>query len=131
MLHLTKSARQGTRQETIVVTERLPHFLQSPCEFTASVQVEAQKDYWLLTLHTTARLNILCQRCMEEFQYPYDNVTVIALCHSDEVASRLQDDYESIVISDDRVDLKELVTDELHLYAPEFHPNVDECNWFI
>ena len=128
MLHLQELAKQGQQIETVTINERLPGFLHTPCELKVTYQVEAEDNFYLMHLRTIGELNILCQRCMQEFNFLYDNQTLIAVCRSDERAEQLLELYECIVSTNWQVDLLELIIDELHLYAPQVHPEIDDCD---
>lgn len=127
MLHLQEMAKQGQQVQNITVTERVPGFIVGPCQLSVTYNVEAEDDFYLIHLHTVGNLTIKCQRCLQEFIQPYDNTTVIAVCRSDERAEQVLEFYECIVSSNWQVDLNELIIDELHLYAPQFHPEIKDC----
>ena len=40
-------------------------------------QVEAKEDLYIIYLHVEGELHIQCQRCLDEFNFPYDNKTVL------------------------------------------------------
>lgn len=127
MLHLQELVNQGQRVQELAVCERLPRFLVGPCPLTVTYAVEAQDDFYILHLQTTGTLIGMCQRCMQEFSIPYKNQTDIAVCRSDARAEQLLEQYECIVSSDWKIDLMDVVIDELHLYAPQFHPSTQDC----
>lgn len=128
MLHLPDLAKQESHTETVVIKERLPAFLEGPCHLSVTYRVEAEDDFYLINLKVVGSLTILCQRCMQKFIFPYDNSTVVAVCRSDERSEQLLEHYECIVSSNWQVQLTELVTDEMHLYAPQFHPDFKDCD---
>lgn len=128
MLHLPEMAKQGQQTQIVTVTERLPDFLIGPCQLNVTYRIEAEDDFYLIHQHVTGELSTLCQRCMQEFFNPYDNQTIIAVCRNDERAEQLLEQYECIVSSNGQVDLQELVIDELHLYAAQFHPEISDCD---
>ena len=128
MLHLPEVAKQGKQTKVVKIDERLPSFLISPCQLTVTYSTEAEDDFYLLHLNVAASLNTICQRCMQEFCFPYSNETTIAVCRNEERAEQVMELYECVVSSNWHVDLNELITDELHLYAPQFHPNVNDCD---
>lgn len=127
MLYLQELARKGQQQQTLTIEERLPAFIQGPCVVDLVYSVEAKDNFYLINLSVTGDLNIVCQRCMEEFIFPYDNKTQVAVCATDERASLLMESYECIVAPTWKVEVKDLVVDELYLYAPQFHAHYDEC----
>ncbi|KTD36261.1 metal-binding protein [Legionella nautarum] len=124
----TYSAKEGLQQVKIELDERLPARVASPCVVNCQFDVKALTDYYLLTLRSEAIITISCQRCLDEFSHHYVNQTELAVCHSEQMAEKMLGQYESIVSEHNEVDLVELLTDELHLYAPEFHPSTKECD---
>lgn len=128
MLNLQDLAKQNRHQQTIVITQRLPAFMTGPCTLNVDYLVESKDDYYMIQLHVQGDLNIICQRCLEEFAYSYDNTTQIVVCSNDARADQLLEQYECIVAANLKVELEDLVIDELHLYAPQFHPDINECS---
>ncbi|KTD50739.1 YceD family protein [Legionella quateirensis] len=127
MLHLQDMAKQGQQTQKLTVTERLPSFINGPCQLTVTYSIEAKDDYYLIHMQTAGELVIVCQRCLCEFSSQYANQTTIAVCRSEERAEQILELYECIVSSNWQVDLVELVIDELHLYAPQFHAEIEDC----
>lgn len=127
MIHLQELAKQGQQEKDFTLSERLPSFIKPICHLHASYRVEAKDDFYLIYLRVQGDLNSVCQRCMEDFTVCYDNSTIIAVCRNDERAEQLLSQYECIVSSNWHVDLNELVVDELHLYAPQTHPEINTC----
>ncbi|BCA95336.1 metal-binding protein [Legionella antarctica] len=128
MLHLPELVKQGQHTKLLTVKDRLPFFLIAPCEITVSYHVEAKDDCYLIYLKVSGSLTSLCQRCMQDFPTSYENHTVIAVCRTDERAEQMLGLYECIVSTNWLVDLEELIVDELHLYAPQFHPDINDCD---
>lgn len=128
MLQLQELAKHGQQTKELVIHERLPHFISAPCVLHVSYHVDAEDDFYLLHLQVSGSLMVMCQRCMQEFVQPYDNVTVIAVARSDARAEQLLAHYECIVSSNWQVDLETIVVDELYLYAPQFHEEIDACD---
>ncbi len=128
MLHLQEMAKQGQQTKTVKLMERLPSFITAPCQLTVNYHVQADDDYYLIHLETSGELTIHCQRCMQELPMQYNNQTTIAVCRSDERAEQLLEFYECVVSTNWQVDLVELITDELYLYAPQFHPEIEDCD---
>lgn len=128
MLHLQEIVRQGQGSKTVNVKERLPRFMIAPSDLEVNYQVEAREDFYLVHLHVQGELLLQCQRCLSEFSYPYDNTTIIAVCRDDARAEQLLEQYECIVAPDFVINLKDLVIDELHLYAPPSHPEIADCS---
>lgn len=128
MLYLQDLAKQGLQHKKMSITKRLPSFISAPCALDVAYRVEAKDDYFLLHLDVKAELIIICQRCMQEYNLTYNNDTTIAAARSDERAEQLLEHYECIVSSNWQVNLEDLVVDELHLYAPQFHTDIKDCD---
>ncbi|MGL5741412.1 MAG: YceD family protein [Legionella sp.] len=128
MLYLQEMVKQGQQNKTVTLRERLPYFITAPCELHVRYYVESEEYFFLIHLHVEGQLMIQCQRCLDDFNFPYDNHTVIAVCRNDERAEQLLEHYECIVSANSQLDLDDLLIDELHLYAPQFHPEINDCN---
>ena len=115
------------QSQDIEIGARLPGHLRAPCIVHCQFDVKVFKNYYLLTLRSESLLTVICQRCLGEFSNPYKNQTELAVCDSDETAERMMHHYDCIV-SDEWVDLQALLTDELYLYSPEFHLNLELCD---
>lgn len=111
----------------LTLSERLPSHIVSDCTLDCDYFVQRHPDYYLLKLHVAGMLSIQCQRCWDVFIYPYDNHTELAVCRDEDVAEKLMEQYECITSSRGDVDLAQIVTDELYLYAPEKHAELIEC----
>lgn len=127
MLHLHELAKQSSQESHITLESRLPAHVISPCVLKVTCQVRAFENYYLLELETQGHLRLVCQRCLQAFDSVYINASQIAVCQTDERANQLQDQYECIVSPHYQVQLSELITDELHLYSPQFHPETKDC----
>lgn len=128
MLRLHELAKQGQHSKKIVITECLPFFLQSPCEVQATYLAEATEDYYVLQMRVAGDVTVICQRCAHEFKLNYDNATTLAVCKTEARAEQLQEMFECIVSADGLVDLDDLIRDDLHLYAPQSHPDSNDCD---
>ena len=114
----------------VILEERLPLFLKSPCQIDCHYQLQQEKGYYLVHMQVSGVLTVLCQRCLGEFTQSYENKTVVALCDSDEIAAQLMSEYECIVAANGKVELDDLILDELHLYAPQKHSDKKNCDPF-
>ncbi|KTD06432.1 metal-binding protein [Legionella gratiana] len=128
MLHLQEMVKHGSQNRTIMLSERLPNFITAPCSLDVTYWVEAKEDFYLIYLHVTGKLPLQCQRCLDEFNFPYDNKTVVAVCRNDERAEQILEYYECIVSANLQVSLEDILIDELHLYAPQFHAEMSDCS---
>lgn len=128
MFQLQDMAKQGQHNKKLILSERLPDFISEPCTLDVAYQVEAKDNFHLIHLKVEGELLITCQRCMQEFNHHYKNETVIAVVRNDERAEQLLELYECFVSSNGEVNLNDLVIDELHLYAPQFHDEISDCD---
>ncbi|AHE66676.1 YceD family protein [Legionella oakridgensis] len=129
-ISLTKLAKENERRHVILtIQKRLPEHIHAACQLSCDYWAEAAaKDYILLMMKTEGKIEIVCQRCLQVFFYDYRHETQLAVCSKEMVAERLMDQYECVVSDNYQVDLTELLTDELHLHAPEKHFDPAECD---
>lgn len=129
-INLKEAVRQAQPyHQTLLLTQRLPAHIEPPCTIEADYQVEWRGSYYLLKLHTSGLLRICCQRCLNEAEVNYSNEVELAICLSEQQAESVLADYEAIVAVEQQIDLEEIVTDELHLYAPSMHPDENDCQF--
>lgn len=131
-LNLQNLIKKGEKTEILLtLQERLPEYLHTPCQVAIELNIKKQDDYWLLHLKTQADLHINCQRCAEDFVLPYINETELAVCETEARAESLLALYDCIV--DDRAELSldNIITDELYLYVPQFHPDLQDCDKIV
>src|SRR3990167_3467885 len=112
----------------IQIDERLPSFILSPCTIGYHYKFSKHADYYLLELTLQGEIHISCQRCLGDFKYPYKNKSIVAVCRSEDVAERLMASYDCIVSDTNEVDLSQIITDDIHLYCPEKHAEIYECD---
>lgn len=122
------AAKAATEHLSLELHDRLPPHVSSPCIINCQYSVIKQSNYYLLTLITDSKLTIICQRCLKAFDYQYNNEIKFAVCHSDEEAEKLMDQYECVTAEDNHVELNDLVTDEMYLSTLEFHPEIKDCD---
>ena len=76
----------------------------------------------------SARLMIECQRCMKPMQYPLEVTFKLVVTAGAEEAKKLPDEVDSLVVEDERINLLEIIEDEMILALPfvAMH-RADEC----
>jgi uncharacterized protein len=121
------SLRAEPTQITLHLSERLPSHIISDCTLDCHYVVQRLPDYYILSLDVSGSITIQCQRCLASFDYAYVNHTEIVVCRDEQTAEIMMDKYECVVSPTLEVDLAAIVTDELHLYAPEKHSELIEC----
>ena len=111
---------------SITINERLPSHLEAPILLECKYAKITEHNIPILVLSLSGKIGIHCQRCAQPFNYDYENELRIALCSTDEIASRLMDTMEVVVTDLDSINLVDIITDELYLYVPEKHENCGE-----
>ena len=112
----------------LTLTDRLPNFVQSPCQLSCDIQVTNKQDYYQLSSVVYGAISVTCQRCLGCFEEAYANRSELAICPDDEVAERLMSSLECVVNPGDDIDLVAIITDELHLFCPEKHRDRNDCD---
>lgn len=129
LIDLKECAKNGQKETLqLSLSTRMPHRVVVPCSLHCIYSVKAMSSYFLISLEVCGDITIECQRCLKEFLYNYSNKTTLAICNSEAQAQKLMDNYECIVTKVLLVNLVELITDELHLYSPEHHLAITECD---
>lgn len=124
----TYAKQAGTHPVVMQLKERLPQRIVGPCELRCDLSIEDHADYYLVSLAIEGALTITCQRCLKDFQHAYTHDTQLAVCRTDELAEKLMTSFECTVNQQGEMDLREVLTDDLHLFSPEKHLNVIECD---
>jgi uncharacterized metal-binding protein YceD (DUF177 family) len=128
-LNLQSLANRGKKEDiSLIINERVPDFLEGPCEVLVNYEVKAQPRYYLIHLKTSATLRGICQRCSESFTIPYQHEDELCVCLNEEDSSDLLDKYECVMATNGCVDLLDIITDELYLHAPQHHASIEACN---
>lgn len=126
---LWELAKKDEKEHVVLtILDRLPPNLEEPCTVSVEFAAKAVDDYYLLSTTTRAELNIFCERCAKSFLFPYENTLELAVCDNDTRAEALSYQYESLVSERGCINMEELITDELHLYAPRTHASLEDCD---
>lgn len=129
IISLKPFSKHSTPQQVdIRLSERLPKHIVADCILHCDYLVKSFPDYYTISLDVSGELPLRCLRCLDEYCYPYENHTELAICRDDETAEKLMEVYECIVSDRLEVDLVEVLTDELHLYVPEKHADLIDCH---
>ena len=124
----TYAKQAGFHRLVVPLHERLPERVVGSCVLACTLCVERAGHYYLVTLDVSGDVTLTCQRCLHDFPYSYKNLTKLAVCTNDATAESLMEHHECFVAPDGQMDLIDVLTDELHLFAPEKHPNTDDCD---
>ena len=126
---LNTQAKQGSPGHAdIDITERLPVYVRAPGHINCRYQVKKLDNYYLLIVDSTGDLTVVCQRCNQLFNYHYHHKTELAICDSDSMAEQLLEQMESVVIKNFKINLVDVLTDDLHLFVPEKHDDINLCH---
>ncbi len=124
----TYAKQAGSQTVVVRVQDRKPDSISSEVELTCVFNVEARSNYYLLTLDVSGPIVVACRRCLGDFEHAYQNHTQLAICANEEMAETLMASYECIVVNNFQIDLIDIVADELHLFVPEKHSDIAECD---
>lgn len=124
----TQAKQDGPGHADIHITARLPMYVRAPGQISCLYHVNNMDDYYLLMLDSTGDLTVVCQRCNQPFTYHYRHQTELAICDSDRMAEQLLAQMEAVVIKQFKIDLVEIITDDLHLFVPEKHDDINLCH---
>jgi len=72
----------------------------------------------LVKAHITANLKLECQTSFEAIDYLIDTNVVYCSVTDEEQITRMDDDYEALLLDDGQVDIKQVIEDELILALP-------------
>jgi len=114
--------------ETVLIDERLPSHIPQAFELKCQYEVVFKGDFYLLIMCEDADLPIACQRCSQDFFHPYHLETELAVCSDEKIAEKYQNLYDVIVCKDYLIDLKDILIYNLHLFSPQFHENIENCD---
>lgn len=124
-LHAKVSTALGreARYEGVVPVARLPRLAAALAAPTGEVEAE-------LTLgrdanraprlkgHLRGRLPLVCQRCLQPFDWPLDVAIDLRLVFNEDEETRVLKDAEPFLVEDDRLPIHALVEDEALLALP-------------
>lgn len=77
--------------------------------------------------HIAAVLELECQNCLQAIQWPVNNAVKLGIVTSLDQADRLPEDYEPLLIDEEKILLKNIVEDELLLILPTFPKHQHQC----
>ncbi len=74
-------------------------------------------------------LHLVCQRCLGKLDWPVQLEFTLAPVANEVQVQRLGEQYEPLLIDDDRISVRDVVEDELLLALPNFpqHAEDDDC----
>ena len=128
-IDLRKDANKGKCiGGTIFLAERLPIFVNQPISIDFNYSIQRFDEYYLISIEEKSSVQLICQRCSEAWVEEHAHTTELMICFNEKTAERLQNEYDVIVLPDLILDIKEVLLDNMHLFLPEKHENIDQCN---
>jgi uncharacterized protein len=116
---------------SLLAMERLKEASERLVEHDARVSLRCSKlrsGIHLLTGVVSARVQMVCQRCLGLVNINIDRDFELALVNSDVEAALIQDDYETYVLEKGHFVIRELIEDELLLSLPIIPRHVHELD---
>jgi len=93
----------------IIVSERLPAVMCEPSMVQCSYSIHKKRSKYFFKMHLSGSIQLECQRCLSVWRYAYENEHIL-------------EEDELMIDAEMRIDLVDIVTDDLHLFLPEKHP---------
>lgn len=118
----------GTQQVFAEIKTRLPAHINGPCRLTCVIEVTEYEGDYLLKLSVDGELTIICQRCLEPFSTHYHHEAQFAIGSQTGGADRPEGPFERMIAKPHQIDLIEILTDDLHLFTPEKHADLEQCD---
>ena len=127
----TYRSENEQQKATIEIEQRLPSHVSDKAVIECNYSINRIDDYFLLSLKLNSNLKLICQRCLGTFKYSYSKETELAISSNEKTLERLMDTYDCIAAPNLTFELKDILTDELYLYVPEFHADYKDCDEVI
>ncbi len=77
--------------------------------------------------HIKAVLELECQNCLEAVDWPIDCTIKLGIVTSMDQANRLPEDYEPLMVEEEKILLKNIIEDEILLILPAFPKHQHAC----
>jgi len=74
-----------------------------------------------------AVLELKCQNCLQAVQLPVKSTVKLGIVTSIDQADRLPEDYEPLLVDEEKILLKNIIEDELLLSLPTFPKHQHDC----
>ncbi|RUM94771.1 MAG: hypothetical protein DSZ28_01450 [Thiothrix sp.] len=115
VLPLTRMKRLAAMLQVVDASAR--------CSLKFSIQ---GKGHYRLEGRVQVDLQLECQRCLHPMLLSVDREFRLALLQSDSQAEHIGEDWEPFVLSEESLDISELIEDELILAIPDIPRHIDE-----
>ena len=77
--------------------------------------------------HIETVLELECQNCLEAVKFPIDCTIKLGVVTSIDQANRLPEDYEPLLVEEEKILLKNIIEDEILLILPAFPKHQHNC----
>lgn len=119
-----RAAEQGRRLEGTIALAELPRVVDLLINPEGGGRFELEffrddKRRSCVRGRVTATLELRCQRCLGPLAFQVDATLLLGLVQGFDEAERLPEEYDPLIVEDDRVRPAELVEDELILALPQ------------
>ncbi len=86
-------------------------------------------NYTVIDIKLNAELSLTCQRCMQPMEFAFASEGLLSPVTSDQAAKQLPGQYDPVIVVDNKIDLWELVEEEILLNLPLMlmHENTKNC----
>ena len=122
-------ARQSPGTEiSFCLNERLPAWIEGPCALNVVLTITENPNYYHVQFRVTGTLLICCQRCLTRVDYAYQHDNELIVLGSEAALARYSLATDCVVAASGELDLRDMVTDELHLYSPEIPHAFEQCD---
>ncbi len=81
----------------------------------------------VVSCHVSAELRLICQRCLETIGHRVDNQNTLELVAGLDEAQAVPEQYESFLVEEATVSLRDMVEEELLLGVPAFPKHSEAC----
>lgn len=129
-----KLADQGASIKRSIDFASMPRVLELLGDGERSVDVELhfsrdEQHRCIIQGRLSSGSEVVCERCLQPFEQPIQSDFALCVVASDEAARNIPHEYDPLILSDQFVDLVDIVEDEVLLALPMFsyHPE-GECN---
>jgi uncharacterized protein len=119
-----RAAERGRRLEGTIALAELPRVVNLLIHPEGGVRFELEffrddKHRPCVRGRVTATIELRCQRCLGPLALQVDAALLLALVKGFDEAERLPDEYDPLIVEDDRIRPLDLVEDELILALPQ------------
>jgi len=127
-VHLADKRGELKGQIPISSLDRLADFLADD-KGTVSIDLFFNREGRLPIVEgdIKANLELICQNCLTAVTWPINNHIKLGMVKTIDQANRLSEEYEPLMVLEERVLLKNIIEDEILLMLPSFPKHNNNC----